>query len=124
MTEETRHEIPPHARPQSCRSCATMIFFVRPADQWVPVNHDGSLHAPTCGIRRARPGATHVCPWPGCNEIVKRSLWGCPSHWFKVPILLRDSLWRAHRNRFNDEGSSHRGVLMEIDEWVRKQDAD
>jgi len=39
---------------------------------------------------------THRCSWPGCTEMVEPALWGCKSHWFKLPIKLRKELWRTY----------------------------
>lgn len=39
----------------------------------------------------------HVCHWPGCTREVLASMWGCTTHWFKAPQLLRDAMRRQCR---------------------------
>lgn len=38
---------------------------------------------------------THVCPAPGCEEQVDRSMLACRAHWFSIPKPLRDEVWEA-----------------------------
>lgn len=40
---------------------------------------------------------SHTCHWPGCNAQVPPAMWGCRTHWFKLPIALRDAIWAAYR---------------------------
>ena len=46
-----------------------------------------------------RQGQTrdHACHWPGCPAQVPPAKWGCSRHWFKLPKVLRDRIWRAYR---------------------------
>jgi hypothetical protein len=39
----------------------------------------------------------HLCHWPGCEREVDPRLWGCKSHWFRLPKPLRDEIWRTYR---------------------------
>jgi hypothetical protein len=39
----------------------------------------------------------HTCHWPGCEKAVPPSLWGCKTHWFRLPKHLRDEIWRTYR---------------------------
>jgi hypothetical protein len=38
----------------------------------------------------------HECHWTGCNRIVPPAMWGCREHWFKLPKLLRDQIWKEY----------------------------
>lgn len=38
----------------------------------------------------------HHCHWPGCTEQVPPAMWGCKAHWFKLPKVLRDRIWRTY----------------------------
>jgi hypothetical protein len=31
----------------------------------------------------------HHCHWPGCEKEVPPKLWGCKTHWYKLPRALR-----------------------------------
>lgn len=39
----------------------------------------------------------HTCHWPGCTKEVPPKLWGCAPHWFRLPVFLRDAIWRHYR---------------------------
>lgn len=39
----------------------------------------------------------HHCHWPGCKTKVPPAMWGCSSHWFKLPKHLRDRIWNTYR---------------------------
>ncbi len=41
--------------------------------------------------------STHTCHWPGCKKSVPPRMWGCHTHWFKLPKYLRDLIWRTYR---------------------------
>lgn len=43
----------------------------------------------------SKPG--HICHWPGCKKKVKAALWGCYSHWMKLPANLRAEIWRTYQ---------------------------
>ena len=37
------------------------------------------------------------CSWPGCDKLVDRRMWGCTSHWFKLPTAIRKRIWETFR---------------------------
>ena len=39
----------------------------------------------------------HTCHWPGCNKQVPPAMWGCKTHWFKLPKYIRDEIWLTYR---------------------------
>lgn len=39
----------------------------------------------------------HTCHWPGCNQQVPPAMWGCRTHWFKLPRALRKEIWRTYK---------------------------
>ena len=39
----------------------------------------------------------HTCHWPGCDVEVPPKMWGCKKHWFTLPKILRDAIWRTYR---------------------------
>lgn len=40
---------------------------------------------------------THTCHWPGCGTPVPPARWGCPRHWFRLPISIRRRIWATYR---------------------------
>jgi hypothetical protein len=38
----------------------------------------------------------HTCHWPGCPREVRPALWGCPEHWFKLPLALRRAILKHY----------------------------
>ena len=40
---------------------------------------------------------SHTCHWPGCSREVPPKMWGCAKHWFKLPLHLRNEIWRTYR---------------------------
>lgn len=39
----------------------------------------------------------HFCHWPNCPIEVPPKLWGCRTHWFRLPMSLRARIWRTYR---------------------------
>lgn len=48
-------------------------------------------------VRGARRVARHFCHWPGCERAVKPAMWGCKTHWYKLPPAIRRRIWQAYR---------------------------
>jgi hypothetical protein len=38
----------------------------------------------------------HTCHWPGCPQVVPPKLWGCKTHWFRLPAHLRQRILDAY----------------------------
>lgn len=38
----------------------------------------------------------HYCHWPGCTRQVPPSMWGCITHWKRLPKYLRDLIWTTY----------------------------
>ena len=39
----------------------------------------------------------HHCHWPGCAMQVPPAMWGCSSHWYRLPAALRNLIWHTYR---------------------------
>jgi hypothetical protein len=39
----------------------------------------------------------HACHWPGCTKQVPPAMWGCTTHWFRLPARLRARIWQSYR---------------------------
>lgn len=64
----------------------------------------------------------HACHWPGCVAQVPPALWGCRSHWFKLPKRLRDKIWAAFKPGQEKSMTPSRAYLeaaKEVQEWIQ-----
>jgi hypothetical protein len=41
---------------------------------------------------------SHTCHWPGCGKEVPPKMWGCKTHWFRLPANLRGLIWATYRS--------------------------
>lgn len=48
-------------------------------------------------VLAAKQTRVHACHWPGCTEQVPPALWGCPTHWFRLPSEIRNRIWRHYK---------------------------
>ena len=48
-------------------------------------------------VRAARQTRLHTCHWPGCKKQVPPAMWGCRTHWFRLPAALRARIWKTYR---------------------------
>lgn len=47
---------------------------------------------------RAQPQTrAHTCHWPGCGAQVPPAMWGCRTHWYRLPSRLRAAIWATYR---------------------------
>lgn len=42
------------------------------------------------------PRKVHLCPWPSCHVMVGPSMWGCSSHWFRLPFGHQRAITQAY----------------------------
>lgn len=72
-------------------------------------------------VRAAKQNRAHNCHWPGCDRQVPPAKWGCPYHWFALPVTLRARLWRAYvigQENTLSPSSEYIKVAKEIQEWI------
>lgn len=71
---------------------------------------------------KAQPHALgHKCHWPGCERDVPPAMWGCRSHWFKLPARLRAAVWRAYQpgqEITKDPSPEYIAVAREVQAWI------
>lgn len=48
-------------------------------------------------VKSQRQFRNHECHWPGCKRQVPPAMWGCSTHWFKLPKPIREDIWAAYR---------------------------
>jgi hypothetical protein len=76
-------------------------------------------------LRKPVP-AGHTCHWPGCKVQVPPAVWGCKRHWFRLPKILRDKIWRAYRTGQEITKRPSREYLAVADEvakWIHANGA-
>lgn len=61
----------------------------------------------------------HPCGWPGCGISVVGDLWGCSTHWFRLPEEARELLGATFRGRDSDP-DAHFRALERTEAWCRK----
>lgn len=48
-------------------------------------------------------------------------MWGCTQHWYQLPGVLRNKIWRAYRINQEETGTPSRAYLnvaREVQEWI------
>lgn len=48
-------------------------------------------------VKRAGQSRNHTCHWPGCARQVPPAMWGCRTHWFRLPAAIRSAIFRAYQ---------------------------
>lgn len=75
-------------------------------------------------VRRQPQTRNHHCHWPGCEKQVPPAMWGCKSHWFKLPSILRAKIWRTYRPGQEvtmTPSAEYVAVAREVQEWIARQ---
>lgn len=72
-------------------------------------------------VRRAGQTRNHHCHWPGCEKQVPPAMWGCKTHWFKLPRALRNKIWRCYEPGQEVDltpSAEYLAVAHEVQEWI------
>lgn len=65
----------------------------------------------------------HHCHWPGCSKQVPPAMWGCSTHWFKLPSALRSKVWATYQPGQEVNGTPSAAYLLVADavqKWIRE----
>lgn len=65
----------------------------------------------------------HHCHWPGCKKNVPPAMWGCYTHWRRLPKSLRDKIWEAYRLGQEADMRPSReylDVADEVQRWIKE----
>lgn len=65
----------------------------------------------------------HSCHWPGCNKQVPPAMWGCGTHWYKLPPILRKRIWEAYKPGQEDTltlSKEYIKVAREVQDWIKE----
>lgn len=63
----------------------------------------------------------HECHWPGCGKQVPPAMWGCKTHWFKLPARLRAQVWSTYRPGQEidmNPSEAYLKVAQKVQEWI------
>lgn len=66
----------------------------------------------------------HTCHWPGCDKVVPPAMWGCKTHWFKLPARLRAKIWATYRpgqEITKDPSADYLAVANEVQAWIAER---
>jgi hypothetical protein len=75
-------------------------------------------------VKSQKQTRSHTCHWPGCTKQVPPAMWGCSTHWFKLPVALRNKVWAAYvpGQEVNlTPSDKYLEVAREVDIWIRTQ---
>lgn len=87
-------------------------------------SNDTTINTKVAHVRRAGQTRNHECHWPGCNKQVPPAMWGCKSHWFRLPQALRNKVWATYRPGQEITLTPSRAyveVAREVQEWIEKE---
>jgi hypothetical protein len=65
-----------------------------------------------------------TCSWPGCQTTVPADMWGCRSHWFRLPRNIRTAIWAAYRpgqETTLEISDDYRRAFKAAQDWIREQ---
>lgn len=75
-------------------------------------------------VLRAIQTRVHECHWPGCGEQVPPAMWGCKTHWFKLPKALRNRIWATYRpgqEERLDPSKAYLEAATAVQNWIYSQ---
>jgi hypothetical protein len=82
-----------------------------------------SINEKRAYVRSQGQTRKHHCHWPGCGKQVPPAMWGCKAHWFRLPMALRDKVWRAYEPRQEVDLSpseDYLAVADGVERWIRE----
>tara|TARA_R110000824_G_scaffold401790_1_gene616409 strand:- start:1025 stop:1303 length:279 start_codon:yes stop_codon:yes gene_type:complete len=69
----------------------------------------------------------HHCHWPGCEVQCPPAMWGCKSHWYRLPRDIRANIWAAYRPGQEINGTPNRSYVeaaRAAQDWIKSQPKD
>ena len=69
---------------------------------------------------------SHTCHWPRCPRKVPPKLWGCKSHWFRLPSVLRANIWATYvpgQGSTKTPSAAYLGAAQAVQDWIAKEEA-
>lgn len=65
----------------------------------------------------------HFCHWPGCATKVPPKMWGCTTHWYRLPKYLRAAIWDAYvpgQEITKTPSPVYLAVASRVQDWILK----
>jgi hypothetical protein len=75
-------------------------------------------------VRSAKQTRPHTCHWPGCGKQVPPAMWGCRTHWYRLPSNLRKLIWATYVPGQEEKVNPSKAYLiasMKVQEWIEAQ---
>lgn len=103
-------------------SVPQMRWLCEIADQVPPVLKGGDPAINKVAyVLRATQTRLHHCHWPGCEKQVTPAMWGCITHWRKLPGDLRSRLWREYepgQEETSKPSAAYIEAAQAIQQWI------
>ena len=77
-------------------------------------------------VREAKQTRGHTCHWPGCGKQVPPAMWGCKTHWFRLPAPLRARIWatyRAGQEETMTPSEAYLEAAQAVQDWITSRTA-
>jgi hypothetical protein len=77
-------------------------------------------------VKAAKQTRGHTCHWQGCGRQVPPAMWGCSTHWFKLPKRIRDRIWATYRpgqEITKTPSENYLKAAQEADDWIKQYEA-
>lgn len=74
-------------------------------------------------VRQQEQTRPHHCHWPGCERHVPPAMWGCRTHWFRLPKSIRDRIWKSYRpgqEKDMNPSAEYLEAARAAQEWIHK----
>ena len=88
------------------------------------MSKENSISEKVVHVKRAGQTRNHICHWPGCEKEVPPAMWGCRTHWYALPKILRDRIWSAYRIGQEDldgrPSESYLAVARDVQNWIQE----
>lgn len=75
-------------------------------------------------VRSQPQTRNHTCHWPGCTKQVPPAMWGCKTHWFKLPLRFRDRIWQTYeigQEQTMTPSNEYMQLMVEVEQWINSQ---
>lgn len=74
-------------------------------------------------VLRQKQTRPHTCHWPGCEQQVPPAMWGCKSHWFRIPKRLRYRIWETYNPGQEitlTPSDEYLEAAREVQDWIKR----
>lgn len=72
---------------------------------------------------KKKTDGAHHCHWPNCPRAVSPAMWGCKTHWFKLPADIRSAIWASYRpgqEQSKTPSTVYIGAARRAQEWIAR----